>query len=92
MRMDEPQAGKARTGPTLTLEGRDNQGFLITNDHRGNAALTVHQDADLTVEVVGDFRELTGQFGANNPPGLDLATIQFLQAAQLLGLEANQIT
>jgi len=64
---------------------------LIADDHRGNAALTVYQDADLAVQIVGDFRELTGQFGANDPRRPDLATIQFLQAAQLLGLEADQI-
>jgi hypothetical protein len=61
------------------------------DDHIGDLAPAGDQDADLAVDLAGEFRELAGQFVGDDPVRRDAPPVELSDPFDLIRPEAGQV-
>jgi len=65
---------------------------MIPHDDEVDVALAADEDADLPVCLAGNLTEVPGKLLGENPVNRDFAAVQLLDASDLAGLQAGDVT
>ena len=88
MSVKAPKSSEAIGSHSNALQIRKNNASSVSNDHVFNVAVAIYQDADLSMDLVGYFGELSRElliydFSRRDPP-----FVQFFEAVDLIWLES----
>ncbi len=83
--VQQPQALEAAMGAALPGQRRNDQSPGVAHQDVGDQPLAVQEHPHLAVQVLGEFRQLPGQFRGEQLGGRHLAAVEPLQLPELLG-------
>jgi hypothetical protein len=90
--MDAAEPAEAAGSHTNTLEVRQFDAPVIANRNVFDMAFPIYQDTDLPTCFVRKLGDLPGKLGGQNLVGRDTPRVEFLYAAQLIGLKTQGVS
>jgi hypothetical protein len=88
MGVDAPEPVEPGRAEPVPSEVRDNDVFVVSNDHRDHDALAVDEQGDLPLDFKRNGTELPAQFMGDNFVAGYSSAVDFLEELQLACLEA----
>jgi hypothetical protein len=79
MGMDASKTIKPANAEAVPSEVREDDVPVISNDHRGDHALAIDEQSDLSLDFKGDDTELSAQFVANDLVAGYSSAVDFLE-------------
>ncbi len=73
MGVDQAEPPESAGGGTKAVQGRDEDVVMGTHDHIGDLPPAGDEEADLAVDLTGEFRQRPGQFVGDDPIRRDSA-------------------
>ena len=91
VRVDAAQAAEAVGRDALAAEVRQLDPLRVADRDVFDVAFAVNEDADLSAGLVREFGELARELGRDDPLRRNAPRVEFLDAAQLVGLETLRV-
>ncbi|MCA1816318.1 MAG: hypothetical protein LC746_07920 [Acidobacteria bacterium] len=91
VRVDAAKPAEAVGGDALAAEVRKLDALRVADGDVLDVALAVNEDADLPAGLVREFGELSRELGRDDPLRRNAPRVEFLDAAQLVGLETLRV-
>ena len=76
--MDTPESSEPYQPTPVPWKGRNENSLVVSHDDVFDIALAVDQNSDLSLDLMGNFGEVSGYFGVNDLPGRDSPSIYTL--------------
>ncbi len=86
MGMEAPKSTETLFCDADPFQIGENDSPCVTHDHRINCASSIHEDADLPIDLAGKFGENPGKLLSDDGAGRDSPLINLFQAFALQSL------